>query len=667
MLENAYLIPLLPLVGFLVLVAVGKRAGDPAAGWIGTAAVGGSFLLTLVAFFDLLGKDGHDRHVVDHLFTWIPAGGLDVEAGLLLDPLSITMALFVTGVATLIHVYSIGYMKGDERFPRFFVYLNLFVFSMLVLVLGDSLLLTFVGWEGVGACSYLLISFWFERESAASAGKKAFVVNRVGDFGFMIAMFLCFATFGTLEYAGILENAEGVGQTTLSAIALLLFVGACGKSAQLPLFVWLPDAMEGPTPVSALIHAATMVTAGVYLMARVAPLLALTEDVGTVIAVVGAVTALFAATVAVAQDDIKRVLAYSTMSQLGYMFLAVGSGAYVAAIFHMVTHAFFKALLFLGAGSVIHGLHDEQDMKRMGALKKWMPVTSATFIIGWLAIAGVPPFAGFWSKDDILLAAWDKSVALWAVGLVTALLTAYYMSRQVFLVFYGEERWRSVPADDKADLTEPEPVGAGAGEQVAAASGGHAAADTGHGGHGGHGNGEPHESPWLMAAPLVVLAGLAVVAGGINLPFDGFHDLEHFLEPVFEDALHHTDATGGEKVRLALIATTAAVAGIAIAYAVFLKGRRTDAFEPTVLKRAWGVDALYAAVIEAPGRALSAFSAYVIDARIIDGIVNGTGTVVRAGGGILRKVQTGYVRNYALGVAFGTTVLLGWVMFRAGI
>jgi NADH-quinone oxidoreductase subunit L len=667
-LENAYLIPLLPLVGFLVLVAVGKRAGDPGAGWIGTAAVGGSFLATLVAFFELLGEDGHDRHVVDHLFTWIPAGGLDVEAGLLVDPLSITMALFVTGVGFLIHLYSIGYMKGDERYPRFFVYLNLFVFSMLVLVLGDSLLLTFVGWEGVGACSYLLISFWFERESAASAGKKAFVVNRVGDFGFMIAMFLCFATFGTLEYAGILENAEGAGQSTLSAIALLLFVGACGKSAQLPLFVWLPDAMEGPTPVSALIHAATMVTAGVYLMCRVAPLLALTDDVGTVIAVVGAATAFFAATVAVAQDDIKRVLAYSTISQLGYMFLAVGSGAYVAAIFHMVTHAFFKALLFLGAGSVIHGLHDEQDMKRMGALKKWMPITSATFIVGWLAIAGVPPFAGFWSKDDILLAAWDKSVALWAVGLVTALLTAYYMSRQVFLVFYGDERWRSVPADDKAELTEPEPVGPGTGARVAAAPAGHAAADAGgHRGSGGHGHREPHESPWLMAGPLVVLAGLAVVAGGLNLPFDGFHHLEHFLEPVFEDALHHTDLGGGEKVRLGLFATAAAAAGIALAYSVFGKGRRTDAFEPAVLKRAWGVDALYAALIEAPGRALSAFAAYVVDARIIDGIVNGTGTVVRAGGGILRRVQTGYVRNYALGVAFGTTLLLGWVLVRAGI
>ena len=654
MLDNAYLIPLLPLLGFAVLVAAGKRAGDPGAGWIATAAVGGSFLCTLVAFFQLLGEEAHSRSVTDHLFTWISAGGFDVEASLLLDPLSVTMALFVTGIGFLIHLYSVSYMHGDERYPRFFVYLNLFVFSMLVLVLGDNLLLTFVGWEGVGACSYLLISFWFERESAASAGKKAFVVNRIGDFGFMIAMFLCFLTFGTLEYAGVLEGAESASQSTVTAIALLLFLGACGKSAQLPLFVWLPDAMEGPTPVSALIHAATMVTAGVYLMARVAPMLALTDDVATTIAVVGALTALFAATVAVAQDDIKRVLAYSTISQLGYMFLAVGSGAYVAAIFHMVTHAFFKALLFLGAGSVIHGLHDEQDMKRMGALRKWMPITSATFIVGWLAIAGVPPFAGFWSKDEILLAAWEKSAALWAVGLVTALLTAYYMSRQVFMVFYGEERWRHAKAD-KPELTEPEPV-----DQAAAVT----AADA-HGAHGGHGGGEPHESPWPMAVPLVVLAGLAVVGGAINIPFLDLK-LEHWLEPVFEHAQHHSGASTGLKVQLAGVAVAAGLIGIAIAYSVFMRGRRLDALQPAVLKRAWGVDALYSAVVEAPGRALSAFAAYVVDARIIDGAVNGLGTLVRAGGGVLRKVQTGYVRNYALGVAFGATLLLGWVMVRTG-
>ena len=633
MLENAYLIPLLPLLGFCVLAAVGKRVGEPGAGYIASAAVGASFVCTLIAFFQLLGKEHEARHVTDHLFTWIHMGSFEVDAALLIDPLSITMALFVTGVGFLIHLYSIAYMHGDERFHRFFIYLNLFVVSMLLLVLGDNLLLTFVGWEGVGACSYLLISFWFERDSAASAGKKAFVVNRVGDFGFMIAMFLCFAAFGTLEYSGISAGAESAAGTTVNAIALLLFLGACGKSAQLPLFVWLPDAMEGPTPVSALIHAATMVTAGVFLMCRAAPFLAHAPDVATTVAIVGAATALFAATVACAQNDIKRVLAYSTISQLGYMFLAVGSGAYVAAVFHMVTHAFFKALLFLGAGSVIHGLHDEQNMKRMGALKKWMPVTSATFIIGWLAIAGVPPLAGFWSKDDILLNAWEKSPALWAIGLATALLTAYYMSRQVFMVFYTDSRWGKAGAHDS---------------------------------HGGHAA-EPHESPGLMTFPLVVLAVLSAIAGFINLPFGKWARLEHWLEPVFGEALHHVEAGSGTKLALAGAATAAAVMGIAYAYSVFEQKRRLDAFEPAILQRAWGIDGIYAAVIAAPGKALAAFSAYVIDARVIDGLVNGVGNLVRAGGGVLRKVQTGYVRNYALGVAFGTTALLGWVVVRAGV
>ncbi|MDP9070066.1 MAG: NADH-quinone oxidoreductase subunit L, partial [Actinomycetota bacterium] len=400
-----------------------------------------------------------------------------------------------------------------------------------------------------------------------------------------------------------------------------------------------PDAMEGPTPVSALIHAATMVTAGVYLMSRVSPILAESGEALTVVAVVGAVTALFAATIACAQDDIKKVLAYSTISQLGYMFLAVGSGAYVAAVFHMVTHAFFKALLFLGAGAVIHGLHEEQDMKRMGSLRRWMPITAMTFMVGWLAIAGVPPFSGFWSKDDILLAAYDKSVVLWAVGLVTALLTAYYMSRQVFLVFYGDERWRrsSHPAPAQGERTEPEPV---------------------------HAEPEPHESPRVMWVPLVVLAGLAVVGGALNLPFGKLAFLEHWLEPVFEETLHHVEAADSLRLTLAALAVTAGVAGIAIAYAVFGRGRRTEGFEPTVLKRAWGVDALYSAVVEKPGRALSNVAAYVIDRRVIDGAVNGVATLVRAGGGRLRHVQTGYVRNYALGVTFGAVLLLGYVMVR---
>ena len=429
----------------------------------------------------------------------MPVSSLQVDLAFLADPLSITMALFVTGIGALIHLYSIGYMHGDPKFSKFFLYLNLFAFSMLMLVLGENMLVTFLGWEGVGACSYFLIAFWHTRESAAKAGKKAFVTNRVGDWGFMVGMFLAFQAAGTLSFAGVNEVAEsgGLAGSTATAITLMLFIGACGKSAQLPLYFWLPDAMEGPTPVSALIHAATMVTAGVFLMTRINPIIAVSFDwAPTLIAIVGVTTALFAATIAVAQNDIKKVLAYSTVSQLGYMFLAVGSGAYVAAIFHMVTHAFFKALLFLGSGSVIHGMNDEQDMRRMGALRKFLPVTAATFIVGWLAIAGVPPFAGFWSKDDILLYAWDKSPLLWAVGLVTAILTAYYMTRQVMMVFFGEARWddaRPVAATDEAAVD---------GDTLHDAHDAHDAHDT-HGDHAVH----PHESPWTMLTPLVVLAG----------------------------------------------------------------------------------------------------------------------------------------------------------------
>ncbi|MDP8992704.1 MAG: NADH-quinone oxidoreductase subunit L [Actinomycetota bacterium] len=632
MADAAYLIPLFPLLGFLSLVAFGRRLGEPRAGWLATSAVGLSFLASVATFFDLLGHKGEEREVTKHVFTWLKVGGFESEIALLVDPLSVTMALFVTGVGMLIHLYSIGYMEGDPGFSRFFAYLNLFAFSMLVLVLSDNFLFTFVGWEGVGACSYLLISFWFEREQAATAGKKAFVVNRVGDFGFMVAMFLLFFAFGSLSYHEVFEGVEDASHATVTAIALLLFLGACGKSAQLPLFVWLPDAMEGPTPVSALIHAATMVTAGVYLMARVSPILASAETALTVVAVVGAVTALVAAVIACAQNDIKRVLAYSTISQLGYMFLAVGSGAYVAAIFHMVTHAFFKALLFLGAGSVMHGMHEETDMKVMGGLRRWMPVTSATFIVGWLAIAGVPPFSGFWSKDDILLAAYDKSVALWAVGLVTAVLTAYYMSRQVFLVFGGQERWHQA---------------AGASEE----------------------HEEPHESPRVMTAPMVGLAGLALVGGVLNLPFDKAKFLEHWLEkPVFEETLHHLSKSAeSARLGLAALAVVAGAVGIAIAYVTFVRARRLDAFEPALLKRgSGGFDDLYSLLVERPGRALFSFTSSVFDNRVVDGVANGIASAIRAGGSQLRKVQTGYVRNYALGVTFGAVLLLGYAMLRMG-
>src|SRR5689334_12062187 len=400
-----------------------------------------AFVCSLIAFGALLSLDENARSHLTQGYTWISSGTFVVDFRFIVDPLSSTMILFVTGVGSLIHLYAIGYMHGDERFSRFFAYLNLFSASMLVLVLGSSFLLTFLGWEGVGLCSYLLISFWFERNSAAVAGKKAFVTNRVGDFGFMLAMFLIFSKLGSLDYSAM-GGAAKLSQSTVTAIALLLFVGAMGKSAQVPLHVWLPDAMEGPTPVSALIHAATMVTAGVFLVVRAHPFFEASSHAGDVVAWVGVITALFAATVALVQNDIKRVLAYSTISQLGYMFLAAGVGAYSAAIFHMITHAFFKALLFLGAGSVIHGMHDEQDMRRMGALRKFMPVTFITFIVGWLAIAGIIPFSGFWSKDSILAKAWiHGDYALWVVGSVAAIATAFYMTRQVWLVFYGSERW----------------------------------------------------------------------------------------------------------------------------------------------------------------------------------------------------------------------------------
>ena len=449
MLDLVWLIPAFPLVGFLLLVAFGRRLGDPLAGYLATLMVAGSFAAAVTVFVGLVALPAEQRFFLQELFTWISVGSFQVDAGFLVDPLSMTMVLFITGIATLIHLYAIAYMKGDEKFSKFFLYLNLFVFSMLMLVLGDNLLLTFLGWEGVGACSYFLISFWFTEEANASAGKKAFVTNRVGDWGFMVATFLTFFTVGSIRYADILVKAPTLAAVTATAIALLLFVGACGKSAQLPLYVWLPDAMAGPTPVSALIHAATMVTAGVYLMVRMSPVLEASYAwAPQTIAWVGGLTALFAATVAVAQNDIKKVLAYSTVSQLGYLFMAVGLGGYVPAIFHTVTHAFFKALLFLAAGSVIHGMHHEQDMRRFGRLYKLLPVTAVTFIVGWLAIAGVPPFAGFWSKDEILAYAWQENKALWVIGLVTALLTAFYMSRQVFMTFFGRYRFGDPSPDE---------------------------------------------------------------------------------------------------------------------------------------------------------------------------------------------------------------------------
>ena len=628
-----WLLPAFPLVGALVLMVFGRRLGEPRSGWFAAAMPIASFLVTLTVYFDLLSRHSEDRHEVVTLFSWIPVGALHIDVALLADPLSITMALFITGIGSLIHLYAIGYMHGDPKFSKFFLYLNLFVFSMLMLVLGENLLVTFLGWEGVGACSYFLISFWHTRNSAAVAGKKAFVTNRIGDFGVMTAMFLAFSTIGSVSYSSINEAAHtgALAPVTATAIGLLLFVGACGKSAQLPLYLWLPDAMEGPTPVSALIHAATMVTSGVFLMTRMSPVFhASYEWAPMIIACVGAATALYAATIAVAQNDIKKVLAYSTVSQLGYMFLAVGSGAYVAAIFHMVTHAFFKALLFLGSGSVIHGMHHEQDMRRMGALRKLMPVTAITFIIGWLAIAGVPPFAGFWSKDEILLYVYANNRGLYVVGLVTALLTAYYMTRQVIMVFYGEAKWKDHAHD-----------------------------------HGAHGDFEPHESPKIMLFPLIVLSVLSVIGGAMQLPFTKkLHFLEHWLAPVVEESeadIHHTWAYENKYVLL-VVAVLIAATGIAAAFAVYAK-KKAKAIEPRVLEQAWFYDAGAAKLVGGPGRA--AFNAVAwADSHIVDGAVNGTATLVRGIASQVRKSQSGFTRVYAALMAVGAVALLAWFLYR---
>ncbi|MFK8025868.1 MAG: NADH-quinone oxidoreductase subunit L [Ilumatobacter sp.] len=688
MVELVWLIPAFPLLGFITILLAGRRLGEPLAGFVGTAMVAASFVVSVLIYFDLLGMSEEDRSHTETLFSWVPVGDLQIDMAFLADPLSITMCLFVTGIGSLIHLYSIGYMHGDPKFSKFFLYLNLFVLSMTLLVLGSNLLVTFLGWEGVGTCSYFLISFWHTKDANATAGKKAFVTNRIGDFGVMLAMFLAFGAVGSIDYAVINDSALAgtLTEATATGIAALLFLGAVGKSAQLPLYVWLPDAMAGPTPVSALIHAATMVTAGVYLMVRVNPVLGAAADwVPSLIAWIGALTALFAATIALAQNDIKKVLAYSTVSQLGYMFLAVGTGAYVAAIFHMITHAFFKALLFLGSGSVIHGMHDEQDMRKMGKLFKFMPITASTFIVGWLAIAGVPPFAGFWSKDEILLFAAAESWVLYGIGIVTAILTAFYMTRQVVMTFFGEQKWGSLANeaeaahlddgdgdDDTADAGVPQSVGA------AANATDDAAVET----HGAHGEFKPHESPPFMVLPLVVLAGLSIVGGVIQLPSLGIipkdwqHKLLDWLHPLVEFGEEAEERGIGEavitsttaydlKVTLIFVAIACAVVGIVAGWAVYQK-KMAKPIEPGLLARGWGYDDAISWFMGSPGRA--GFQAVADgDAKVVDGAVNGVATLVRETGSQVRKGQTGYVRQYAGVIGIGVVLLLGWFVVIRGI
>jgi len=622
----AYLMALFPLAGFVVLVAAGRRLGDPWAGWVATAAVLGAFVVACVSLAGLLGEPTSARHFSADYFSWITVGGLQVKVGILLDPLSMTMCMFVTGVSALIHLYSIGYMRDDPEYPKFFVYMNLFVFSMLLLVLANNLLVTFVGWEGVGVCSYWLVAYWHERDSAASAGKKAFIYNRVGDVGFLIALFLIFSRLGTLDLPSIFAHRHALGSAGATAAALLLLMAATGKSAQIPLFNWLPDAMEGPTPVSALIHAATMVTAGVYLLCRMNAVLALSPDAMWVVAVIGGVTAFVAATIATSQQDIKKALAFSTVSQIGYMMLAVGTGAYVAAIFLMVAHAFYKALLFLGAGSVIHGLHDEQDLKKMGGLARLLPWTYGTFLVGWLAIAGIPPLSGFWSKGDVLANVFRKSPALWALGVVTAVLTAYYMTRLFVLAFRGDDRWASSVS--------------------------------------GHPPQPPHESPWVMRLPLVVLAVLAFAGGVLDLPWVHHSGLASWLAPVFAHTLYADHESAALQTVLVVVDGVAGLLGLGLAFAAWRGVVDRPALEPQFLQRVWYWDDLYDAVIGRPGQAMARVAATVVDTRVIDGAVNGVAAVVRRSASSVRRLQTGYVRNYALGIALGLAAVIAFLVSR---
>ena len=624
--EALWLVIAFPLGGALLLHFAGGWLGEPRAGYLASAASLAAFAVAAVAAVPFFTGEGHPAQ--SELWEWMPAVGASFEIAW--DPLSALMTLVVTGVGSLIHVYSLGYLHGDPRFARFFTYLNLFTASMLTLVLAGNYAMLFVGWELVGLCSYLLISFWFTRPSAASAGMKAFVVNRIGDFGFLIALMLIFSTFGTLSYTGVFDRAaEELSGWTPTVIGLMLAAGAVGKSAQIPLYVWLPDAMEGPTPVSALIHAATMVTAGVYVIARSAPIFELAPVASGVVAAVGALTALWAATIAIGQSDIKRVLAYSTISQLGYMFLAVGATAYVAGVFHLMTHAFFKALLFLAAGSVIHAMGGRQDMEEMGGLRKAMPVTFVTMGVGVVAIAGIPPLAGFWSKDEILSVVFNQGgwyTALWLVGLITALLTAFYMFRQFVMVFLGKPRW-------------PQGV-------------------------------TPHESPRSMTVPLVILAVLSVAGGVVNTPFR--LGLEHFLEPSFEGVhLGHPPEGVGLVLVLAALAVGAGAVGAAMAF--FAYHRPAEAWRrfQAGFGKVWGwwenayrVDDVYGTMLVTPGRRLAEQTAFGVDLKVVDGAVNGVAWLVQAAGRLIRPAQSGLIRQYGLWFGLGLVAFLIWILVR---
>jgi NADH-quinone oxidoreductase subunit L len=627
MIQLAWIIPLLPLIGFMIIGLGGKKLSKKLVSIIGCGSILGAFIMALGVFFSLHGKSETVR-----VFDWISISGkLHVDFAFLIDPLSTLFLLIITGIGFLIHVYSAGYMHDDEKYDRFFAYLNLFVFFMLLLVLGNSYLMMFVGWEGVGLCSYLLIGFWFKNTEYNNAAKKAFIVNRIGDLGFLLGMILIYITFHSLDYGTVMKGAAGTmtdKSTMLNTIGILLFIGACGKSAQLPLYTWLPDAMAGPTPVSALIHAATMVTAGIYMIARSGIIYAQAELASNIVAVVGILTALFAATIGLFQNDIKKVLAYSTVSQLGLMFLGLGVGAYTGAVFHVTTHAFFKALLFLGAGSVIHAMSGEQDIRRMGGLKKALPITHLTFLIGTIAISGIPPFSGFFSKDEILYHAHEKSVWLWALGIFTSMLTAFYMFRLYYLTFIGPFR--------------------GTHEQE-------------------H---HLHESPKSMTVPLMVLAGLSVLGGLIGIPIvHGWHWLEHFLHPTLGAATMRAAESTSHKVdtELALmaIAVLGAVVAIVLAYRKFIKGKELPAEKEEQLTKTqrvifnkYYVDEIYDAIIRKPLDMLSDLTYRFFEIQVVDAIVNGIGSAVKWCGSIVRQAQTGNVGFYLFAMSIAAALIL---------
>ena len=650
MLEYYSLLLVFPLLGAVVNGILGKRFPPWLISLIGSGTVFLSFSTAAVAFFELLRLPAGERVAVQELFTWIESGNFIARASFLFDPLSSVMILVVTGVSFLIHVYSVEYMKGEAGYYRYFAYLNLFVFMMSVLVLADNFLLMFIGWEGVGLCSYLLIGYYFETRVAGDAAKKAFIVNRIGDFGFLLAVFLIFTTFGTLDFLEVSEIVSTefvspeVGFGVLGIICLLLFLGAAGKSAQIPLYVWLPDAMAGPTPVSALIHAATMVTAGVYMIARSSALYSRSPDAMLVVASVGVITALVAALIAVSQRDIKKVLAYSTVSQLGYMFLAVGVGAFSAGIFHLFTHAFFKALLFLGSGSVILALHHEQDMFKMGGLRKYLPFTWVTMGIASLAIAGIPPFAGFFSKDEILWKALTGPggyLLLWIVGVAVAGLTSFYMARMMFLTFHGQERF----SESSAGGTNHQ-------------SGRH----------------EPHEPNLYIKIPLLLLAGLSVVAGLLGLPaWLGRNYFEEFLHPSFKYILasegHHASYSLEIGLTLVVIALVLTAGWIAWYFSLKNSPRRdtlASSFRAvnTLLYNKFYVDEIYDLLLIRP---LHWFSCRILwkfmDDAVIDGTVNGTASLMKVFSGCARKIQNGYVRGYITWIITGAVLLFLYVIF----